>query len=122
MLEWLTSRMKEADTSRLAFDSHAALLGTDSHRISRGEINARLDGWWTDHCTRVGALLGQEGVGKTWAALDWVLGRIDSDPGFPLAVEAFGRRDSIHGPELGIAVLERLVADGDELLTHVDFR
>ena len=86
MLEWLKSRMKEADASRLAFDSHAALLGTDSHRISRGEINARLDGWWTDHCTRVGALLGQEGVGKTWAALDWVLGRIDSDPGFPLAV------------------------------------
>lgn len=86
MLKWLKSRMKDADASRLAFDSHAALLGTDSHRISRDEISARLDTWWTEDCTRVGALLGQEGVGKTWAALDWVLGRIDSDPGFPLAV------------------------------------
>lgn len=86
MLQWLKSRMKEADASRLAFDSHAALLGTDSHRISRDGISARLDAWWTEDCTRVGALLGQEGVGKTWAALDWVLGRIDSDPGFPLAV------------------------------------
>lgn len=86
MMEWLRSRMKEADASRLAFDSHAALLSTDSHRISRDGVNARIDAWWSDDCTRVGALLGQEGVGKTWAALDWVLSRLDSDPGFPLPV------------------------------------
>lgn len=86
MLGWLKSRMKDEDASRLAFDSHAALLKTDSHRISRDEISARLDAWLTEDCTKTGVLLGQEGVGKTWAALDWVLGRMGSDPAFPLVV------------------------------------
>lgn len=41
-----------------------------------------LDQWWTSGSTRgaMAVLVGPDGVGKTWAGLDWLIGDLNRQP------------------------------------------
>ncbi|MBS0234171.1 MAG: hypothetical protein JSR99_11895 [Proteobacteria bacterium] len=64
-----------------AFGQNAA-GGSQHHRIRRKAIHAGLDGWWqTQTQTDAPAtVVGWDGVGKTWASLDWLVDRRDQHP------------------------------------------
>jgi len=56
--------------------------------IRRAAISAALDKWWTtEDAPGIFCLLGEEGTGKTWAAMDWLMGRSQENGG-PLPLTA----------------------------------
>ena len=86
MSSWLKTQMKEVDSARLAFDSHATLVRDAANRIARPKIQEPLHKWWLHSSTSPCAILGDEGCGKTWAALSWWLDASAIDEDFPLTV------------------------------------
>lgn len=82
--DWLRAHMRDAASARTAFDSYATLAAPDAGLIARLTITAQLDAWWQSGPTTAMAMLGQEGRGKTWAALSWWLDKSAADPDFPL--------------------------------------
>ena len=45
----------------------------DAQHVRRLDLIDRLDDWWCDTETgRMAALIGRDGVGKTWAVIDWM--------------------------------------------------
>lgn len=105
--DWNRAQLSDPDRARLAFDSHADLLAANAHRIRRRDVEAAIESWWADGNVPVVALLGEEGAGKTWAALDWWLNRSSAD--WPLTI-VIPARDvhSENGPELLARRLHRI--------------
>lgn len=98
---WIRANLRDAAAARQAFDSYATLQAPATRRITRTKISAQLDDWWRNGPTSTAALLGQEGMGKTWAALAWWLERSETDPNFPLTLVVPARDvDSFDGPAL----------------------
>ncbi len=56
--------------------------GSRSHRVRRQGVIDMLDQWWTSGSTRgaMAVLVGPDGVGKTWAGLDWLIGDLNRQP------------------------------------------
>lgn len=70
---WLREAVSTATAARERLRGHAEVLSADAHLIARPAIESQLDQWWTASTRAPVALLGDEGRGKTWAALDWAL-------------------------------------------------
>lgn len=95
-LGWSAARRSITEYMRSAFTSRNAALGklgslvnlldTSIHRISRPHLNKVLDQWWEKPETPL-VLLGEEGVGKSWAPLAWWHEKAGSDGnGLPLTI------------------------------------
>lgn len=56
--------------------------GTQEKKVRRQAVHDALDGWWLGPARNdaPAVIIGREGVGKTWAALDWLHGRITRQP------------------------------------------
>ncbi|MBS0537071.1 MAG: hypothetical protein JSR72_23690 [Proteobacteria bacterium] len=82
---WIREQMKSVTSARWAFDSYANLQDASVGAvIARKALNVALDNWWKSQ--RFAAVLtGQEGTGKTWAALAWWLAASKAHD-FPLTV------------------------------------
>lgn len=89
---WISRHLRDADSARFAFDSYAALDAPGGLRIAREGLQAAMDAWWAQPDGRVAAILGEEGVGKTWGLLGWWLTASAADPDFPLTVVLPARR------------------------------
>jgi hypothetical protein len=104
---WTIRQMQDLHSARTEFDSYATLEAPQAVRIARPNVQDALDGWWTTGPGGPGgpggpaAVLGQEGMGKTWAALSWWIERSSADPDFPLTLVIPARDVStVDGPAL----------------------
>jgi len=72
-LEWLTTIWTTPRTSMAALGQDAA-GGHHAGTIRRQRSFGALSSWWSDRAMAdaPAAVVGREGVGKTWAALDWL--------------------------------------------------
>lgn len=105
---WTIRQMRDLYSARTAFDSYAALEASDAVRIARPNVQQQLDSWWTTGPAGPAAILGQEGMGKTWAALSWWIERSYADPDFPLTLIIPARDVStLDGPALLATALRR---------------
>ncbi len=68
--------------SKAILQQDAAGGRPDVHLIHRAQPHKELSDWWDNEteARKPAALLGPEGVGKTWVALDWLNARSDSLP------------------------------------------
>lgn len=64
-----------ADDSRAALAQNAA-GGAALHLITRRAASQALRAWWASPGSSLAVVHGLEGVGKTWATLQWLVGRI----------------------------------------------
>ncbi len=112
--------MHEAQTSlpnaRSRLGGHHDLLASEYGAISRAGINAQLDDWYSSD-TGIAALLGDEGMGKSWAALDWHASLKSSATGAPLTV--FLPATSVGGQNIKARIAKAL-ADQTQL-ANVEF-
>jgi hypothetical protein len=69
--KWLRHSMTDLGSAKAQLRSHANLLDSKTHRVPRPHVDEFLDKWLEKENTRVAALLGAEGLGKTWALLSW---------------------------------------------------
>jgi hypothetical protein len=82
---WLKTVVSSATASRQNLRSHADILSDDAHCVSRPEVERQLDAWLNSRTTTPAVLLGDEGRGKTWAALRWSIQLLDR-PNAPLVI------------------------------------
>jgi hypothetical protein len=56
--------------------------GAQSKRVRRHSVHNALDAWWGGPARNdaPAAIIGWDGVGKTWAVLDWLIDRIAEQP------------------------------------------
>ncbi|MFZ3017234.1 MAG: hypothetical protein WA056_02105 [Gallionella sp.] len=56
--------------------------GAQAKKIKRTSAHQSLNNWWTGVATAgaPAAVIGWEGVGKTWATLDWLMDSLDEQP------------------------------------------
>lgn len=68
--DWLRQWMGSRDSARSQFGQPVNVTDTNAKLVRRDEVMQALQDWWNQSPRRL-ALLGLEGMGKTWAALSW---------------------------------------------------
>jgi len=73
--------MGDEGTAKAVFAQSVAVRGQSARRISRVGVNDALSTWWTESSVveKRAVVLGEEGTGKTWAVMGWVVDRIEAD-------------------------------------------
>lgn len=84
--EWTICQMQDLHSARTEFDSYATLEAPDAVRIARPLVQKSLNAWWATGPAGPAAVLGREGMGKTWATLSWWIEQSSTDPDFPLTL------------------------------------
>ena len=110
---WGSSRKASAK-----FGQNVAGGEEGAHYVRRSDLTEYLDAWSEAAGSgRVGALIGPDGVGKTWAAIDWLQLRLDRLPTVVLApTSAIG--DGISGVSDLISFIARYLRDLTEMRTE----
>lgn len=70
MADWLRKIFADRNAAFAELGSLVNLLDEKVHRVPRPRLHAALDQWWAKRSAPL-ALLGEEGVGKSWAPLAW---------------------------------------------------
>jgi hypothetical protein len=73
MADWLRDHVAEQAPAKAAFGQDLALREQDIQLILRKEIFRRLNSWRETASSEIFSLLGEEGTGKSWAAMAWLL-------------------------------------------------
>ncbi|TCH96280.1 hypothetical protein EJV46_20050 [Roseococcus sp. SYP-B2431] len=84
-------------TARAAM--HQNVAGGAAFVVRREGVATELSGWWDQADRSLALIIGPEGVGKTWAALDWTIDRLDNLPIvllLPASAAAAARNGSGH--------------------------
>ncbi len=73
---WASPRTSSAELGQ------DAAGGAQPKKVRRQSVHNALDVWWQDQARNdsPAAVIGWDGVGKTWAALDWLIGRRAEQP------------------------------------------
>jgi hypothetical protein len=77
----LTEIWESPQASRASLGQDAA-VGATTRKVRRTLVDNALDSWWIGRAREdvPAAVVGFEGVGKTWATMDWLVARRDSQP------------------------------------------
>ena len=101
----------------LAQFAQDAAVGARSHRVSREGAKTQFDAWWAGPAAQDAplAVVGLEGVGKTWAVIDWLHAGLSAQTivlTIPsAAVAGLG--------QASVAAVKRLIAERLQLVTGV---
>lgn len=77
---WLRQAMSDVATAKAYLGGYLDVLAPDAMRIRRPGLDRELTEWWNTHRAHMLALLGEEGMGKTWESVSWWLDRVDDAP------------------------------------------
>lgn len=84
--DWLSRKLQSTQESMATFFQDVGLRDEGrSTPLHREQISGQLQSWWNggNHHEWRCALLGEEGVGKTWAAMAWLL-KLSQQPNAPI--------------------------------------
>jgi hypothetical protein len=85
MQDWIRFGLSsQANSASRLGGSFTNLLDPAVRRVARATLDGQLDQWLTSEAAA--ALIGDEGVGKTWSFLSWWLTRITTDQPLPLTI------------------------------------
>lgn len=96
MATWLRRHVAKRAAAKVAFGQDLALRERNITLIPRHDIFAALDTWWQDDPCQPFSLVGEEGSGKSWAAMAWLLEMIER-PNCPLVIPIMSNR--VQGPD-----------------------
>ena len=82
---WMVEAQDSLENAKSRLGGHHNLLISDYGVIPRTAINSQLDEWYASG-HGVAALIGDEGMGKSWASLGWFNALKSSETGAPLTV------------------------------------
>ena len=103
-------QVKRIWTSKRAALSHMqqnVAGGETPHFVARISVSEALTSWWAEGGDSPAAIVGSEGVGKTWAAFSWLVNALDTQPlVLVLPASAFGPANHLGRSEL-IALFAR---------------
>lgn len=74
---WVEGIWKSSRKATARFRQDVAGGEAEAHHVRRSDLIDRLDDWLEASAVgEIGALVGREGVGKTWLAIDWLQSRL----------------------------------------------
>jgi transcriptional regulator with XRE-family HTH domain len=116
--DWL-NLMRTEGASRAHFGQALSVLAPNSRAVSRRSIDRELEAWWENDRTKVFALLGDEGDGKTWAVAQWLTKKVEEKSlNFPPII-FFSSREAGDAKKLGNLIEATLKARfGDHEWQH----
>ena len=82
---WMEEAQASLKNAKSRLGGHHNLSESEYGVISRTEINTQMDDWYASNDSVV-ALLGDEGIGKSWAMLDWHNRLKTTETGAPLTI------------------------------------
>lgn len=84
--EKLRKILSDAGDCRGTFNQEITVCGPNAAVVPRREIYRQLDEWWSGSRAEYqhAVVLGEEGTGKTWAVMDWLASKSDTD--FPALI------------------------------------
>lgn len=86
---WLTDAVSSIPAARQRLNNHSDILSREAHLVSRPGIEGELDNWWKSGGIEPAVLIGDEGCGKTWVALKWIIDLMNESSGLlPIVVSA----------------------------------
>ena len=88
---WMKTAQSSLANARSRLGGHHNLGQSEFGVIPRTEVNERLDTWYRGG-ESIAALLGDEGIGKSWAALNWHNQLKSSEGGAPLTIFLSAKR------------------------------
>lgn len=96
--------------STASFNQDLAVLADDARRVNRANISQGLDAWWEASTTTIrrAAVLGEEGTGKTWAAMSWICERLERG-GMPIVLPFSAAVEAISATDTIVTLLPRLL-------------
>ncbi|MBK5955813.1 hypothetical protein CCR92_17665 [Rhodospirillum rubrum] len=104
MADWLRRTFSNRNLALADLKGWANLLDSEVRLVPRPWLVGALDEWWADPGKAPFAMVGEEGVGKSWAPFAWWHERAGSDgSGLPLPLV-------VPATEIGEADIEGLVA------------
>lgn len=116
---WLIDTVSERGRSRRRLRSDAEVLADDAGFVARPTVSSGLDQWWNGNSAAPCALLGEEGRGKTWVALKWMLDRIDGDkPPLCIAISAKNLENAAPARAIALALQPALPDTDLEVLAR----
>lgn len=106
---WLEAAFADRRSAKARLQCHGDIGAAGAGVVRRTGSFAALDQWWGAGAATPLALIGQEGVGKTWAVFDWLRTRWSQDPESLPVTLVIPARDVAgeSGPEL----IARVIAD-----------
>jgi len=121
--QWLATAIADEATARARLDSFAGLEAEGAIVIPRLGVEQQLDVWLASGPAVPLAIVGDEGVGKTWSMLSWWRRRMQAAPDqLPLtlvvAASAIAGVGDIAGPDL----ISRLLAERFPIRDEVFWR
>ena len=69
--QWLEDSQRSLADAKSRLGGHHDLQSSRYGVVRRSGVNGELAAWFSDRKAGVAALVGDEGMGKSWAALDW---------------------------------------------------
>lgn len=104
---WLRTAAGSQAKARERLRSHADLLSADAHWVQRPAIGNAMSDWWKAGAETPLVVVGDEGRGKTWAALSWCIEKAAETEG-PLVLAASSKDiRSANGEEVLVDLLQR---------------
>ena len=76
--EWLEEAQRSLANAKSRLGGHHDLRSSRYGVVRRSGINRELEAWFAERKAGVAALVGNEGMGKSWAALDWCNEQVES--------------------------------------------
>jgi hypothetical protein len=102
--------LSDFDNARAAFRQRVAIRAPGVRIVGRSQLSQALDAWWdVSGSPRPAVALGEEGTGKTWAVLDWALGRTELGD-MPIVLPFSAAADQISKGDSVETILSRLLA------------
>ena len=78
---WIEEIWKSSRKATARFRQNVAGGEVDAHHVRRPDLIDRLDAWLEASAVdEIGTLVGPDGMGKTWAAIDWLQSSLDQLP------------------------------------------
>ncbi|MXZ55890.1 MAG: hypothetical protein F4227_09850 [Gammaproteobacteria bacterium] len=101
---WLKGAQESLANARSRLGGHHNLSSSKYGVVRRNEINQQLQEWFPDRNAGAAALIGYEGMGKSWAVLDWCNELMQStQTDYPLIVYLKAKSDISSDIKLDIA-------------------
>lgn len=110
--QWIERAVADDQSAVAHLHCYGGLSDPGNFLVPRTAVNAAIDGWWESGPAQPLALLGDEGVGKTWSLLAWWQAKMAEAPEqLPLTIVVPARGLGAMLGERPERLLARLLAD-----------
>ena len=111
--QWLEDAQDSVANAKSRLGGHHDLRASRFGVVRRSGVNGELKVWFADRNAGVAALVGDEGMGKSWAALDWC-NEVQESLGYESPMIVFLPARSIRGADAKLDIADAISRQAEQ--------